>query len=99
VKRIEGVEQVVNKIEVLPLSPFDNNIRWRAARAIYNYPTLQRYGMGTQPSIHIIVANGHLTLTGVVDNEADRNVAGIRANGIFGVFSVTNDLRVGNGRS
>jgi hyperosmotically inducible protein len=99
VKRIEGVEQVVNKIEVLPLSPFDNSIRWRAARAIYNYPMLQRYGLGTQPSIHIIVDNGHITLTGVVDNQTDRNVAGIRANGIPGVFSVTNELRVADHQS
>jgi hyperosmotically inducible protein len=99
VKRIEGVTSVVNKIDVLPLSSFDNSIRWRAARAIYNFPSLQRYGLGTQPSIHIIVNNGNITLTGVVDNQADKNVAGLRANGIPGVFSVTNDLTVADKRS
>jgi hyperosmotically inducible periplasmic protein len=96
VKRIEGVTQVVNKIEVLPLSPFDDRIRLREARAIYSFPSLQRYGLGTQPSIHIIVANGHVTLTGVVNTASDRNVAGIRANGVSGVFSVTNNLQVAN---
>jgi hyperosmotically inducible protein len=99
VKRIEGVEEVINKIQVLPLSSFDDSIRWRAMRAIYGYPMLQRYGMGTQPSIHIIVDNGHVTLRGVVDSETDKNVAYLRANGVSGVFSVTNDLRVANPRS
>jgi hyperosmotically inducible protein len=99
VKRIEGVDRVVNNIEVLPLSSFDNSIRLRAARAIYGFPSLQRYGLGARPSIHIIVNNGNVTLTGVVDNQADKNVAGIRANGIFGVFSVKNDLRVANSQS
>jgi osmotically-inducible protein OsmY len=50
--------------------------------------------MGTQPSIHIIVENGHVTLTGVVNNEADKNLANIRANTVPGVFSVTNNLRI-----
>jgi hyperosmotically inducible periplasmic protein len=95
VKHIEGIEQVDNQIEVLPLSSFDNQIRWKTARAIYNYPMLNRYGMGTQPSIRIIVENGHVTLEGVVDNQSDKEVAGIRANQVSGVFSVTNDLRVG----
>ncbi len=95
VKNVEGVQRVDNQIEVLPLSDFDNQIRWRAARAIYGYPMLNRYGMGTQPSIHIIVENGHVTLEGVVNNQSDKSVAGIRANQVPGVFSVTNDLRVG----
>ena len=99
VKRIEGVEQVINRVQVLPLSSFDNSIRRRAVRAIYGYPMLQRYGMGAHPSIHIIVDNGHVTLKGVVDSQTDKNVAYLRANGIFGVFSVTNDLQVANGRS
>jgi len=60
---------------------------------------LQRYGMGAHPSIHIIVDNGHVTLKGVVDSQADKNVAYLRANGVFGVFSVTNDLQVANTRS
>lgn len=96
VRRIEGVARVDNQIEVLPLSPMDNQIRFAAFRAIYGYPTLQRYAMGALPPIHIIVKNGNLTLEGVVANEADKNIAGIRANGIFGVFSVKNDLRVEN---
>ena len=99
VKRIEGVEQVINQIQVLPLSSFDNSIRWRTVRAIYGYPMLQRYGMGAHPSIHIIVDNGHVTLKGVVDSQADKNVAYLRANGVFGVFSVTNDLQVADTRS
>lgn len=94
VAHIEGVDRVQNDIEVLPLSGIDNQIRWQEARAIYGYPTLNRYGMGTQPSIRIIVENGHVTLEGVVNNQADKNVAGIRANGVPGVFSVTNDLVV-----
>jgi hyperosmotically inducible periplasmic protein len=94
VKHIEGVETVENKIEVLPLSPFDNQIRRQELRAIYGFPTLQRYGMGTMPSIHIIVKNGHVTLEGVVSDQSDKNVAGIQANGVLNVFSVTNNLRV-----
>ena len=94
VKHIEGVSRVDNRIEVLPLSPMDDRIRIATARAIYGYPTLQRYGLGALPPIHIIVKNGNVTLEGVVANEADRNVANIRANGVFGVFSVKNDLRV-----
>lgn len=94
VKRVEGVAQVVNDIKVLPLSPFDNQIRRAEYRAIFSYAGLYRYGMGTIPSIHIIVDNGHVTLIGVVSNEGDKNLAGIRANGVPGVFSVTNDLQV-----
>jgi hyperosmotically inducible protein len=96
VKRIEGVESVENRIEVLPLSPFDDRIRLATYRAIYGFPSLQRYAMGVVPSIHIIVKNGNVTLEGVVANEADKNIANIRANGVFGVFSVKNDLRVEN---
>ena len=94
VKHIEGVSQVVNDIKVLPLSPFDNQIRRAEYRAIFSYAGLYRYGMGVIPSIHIIVENGHVTLIGVVSNEGDKNLAGIRANGVPGVFSVTNDLQV-----
>jgi hyperosmotically inducible periplasmic protein len=96
VKNIEGVGRVVNQIEVLPLSPMDDRIRIATARAIYRYPALQRYAQGALPSIHIIVKNGNVTLEGVVANEADKNIANIRANGVFGVFSVKNDLRVEN---
>jgi hyperosmotically inducible protein len=94
VKRVEGVTGVTNDIKVLPLSPMDDRIRIAEYRAIYGYGPLQRYSMGALPSIHIIVDNGHVTLEGVVANEADRNMANIRANQVFGVFSVTNDLRV-----
>ena len=94
VKHIEGVQNVVNNIQVLPLSPFDNQIRRAEYRAIFGYGPMYRYAMGVLPSIHIIVNNGHVTLSGVVDSEADKNIANIRANGVPGVFSVTNDLRV-----
>jgi hyperosmotically inducible periplasmic protein len=95
VKHLEGVQQVVNKIEVLPLSPNDDRIRRAVYQKIYNYPTLStRYGFQALPSIHIVVKNGNVTLEGVVDNAADKNIAGIQANGVPGVFSVTNNLRV-----
>ena len=95
VKRIEGVQQVMNKIEVLPLSPNDDRIRRAVAQKIYGYPSLStRYGFQALPSIHIIVKNGNVTLEGVVDNASDKNIAGIQANGVPGVFSVTNNLRV-----
>lgn len=96
VKRIEGVTAVTNQIEVLPLSPMDNRIRYATYRSIYGYPALHRYSLGAVPSIHIIAKNGNVTLTGVVSNAGDKNIAGIRANGVPGVFSVTNDLRVEN---
>jgi hyperosmotically inducible protein len=94
VKRIEGVEKVDNQIEVLPPSPMDDRLRGRLFRAIYQYPSLQKYELGVQKPIRIIVKNGHVTLEGVVDNEADKNVAGLRANGVSGTFSVTNNLQV-----
>jgi hyperosmotically inducible protein len=97
VKKIEGVTGVVNQIEVLPLSSEDDRIRMAEFRAIYGDPALStRYGYRAIPSIHIIVKNGHVTLTGVVANEMDRNLVNIRANGVPGVFSVTNNLRVEN---
>jgi len=94
VKHIEGVDRVVNNIEVLPLSPMDDRIRMATYRAIYGYGPLQRYAMGAVPPIHIIVKNGHVTLEGVVANKGDADIANIRANGVPGVFSVTNDLQV-----
>jgi hyperosmotically inducible periplasmic protein len=94
VKRIEGVEKVDNQIEVLPTSPMDDQLRRRLYRAIYGYPPLQKYSLGVQQPIRIIVKNGHVTLEGVVDNEADKNTAGIRANSVSGSFSVTNNLQV-----
>lgn len=94
VKRVEGVTGVTNDIEVLPLSSFDDRIRLAVARAIYGYGPMQRYALGAQPPIHIIVKNGHVTLEGVVANEGDKNIANIRANGVSGVFSVDNKLQV-----
>ncbi|MBM3724476.1 MAG: BON domain-containing protein [Acidobacteria bacterium] len=93
VKKIEGVERVVNQIEVLPLSNQDNQIRLATARAIFGHPSLNQYSLRAVPPIHIIVKNGHVTLEGVVLNEGDRTIAGIQANGVSGVFSVTNNLR------
>jgi len=94
VKRIEGVEKVDNQIEVLPPSPADEGLRLRLFRAIYGEPVLEKYALGVQKPIRIIVKNGHVTLEGVVDSEGDKNIAGIRANGIPGTFSVTNNLQV-----
>src|SRR6202158_2050759 len=94
VKKIEGVEHVDNQIEVLPLSPGDDRIRRQLYRAIYGYPALQKYALGVQQPIRIIVKNGKVTLEGVVDSEADKNIANIRANGVPGVFAVTNNLQV-----
>lgn len=94
VKGIEGVERVDNHIEVLPVSPNDDRIRIAVYRAIYGSQTLNRYALRAVPTIHIIVKGGHVTLEGAVAMEADRNVANIRANGVSGVFSVTNNLRV-----
>ena len=94
VKRIEGVENVDNQIEVLPTSNMDDQLRLRLFRAIYGYTALQRYALSVQKPIRIIVKNGHVTLEGVVDSQADKNTAGIRANGVSGVFSVKNELRV-----
>jgi hyperosmotically inducible periplasmic protein len=94
VKHIEGVESVDNQIEVLPTSPMDDRIRIRLYRAIYGYAPLQKYALGVQKPIRIIVKNGRVSLEGVVDNEGDKNFAGIRANGVSGVFGVTNNLQV-----
>ena len=95
VKRIEGVSKVVNEIEVLPLSPMDDQIRRAEYRAIYGDPELStRYGFRSLPPIHIIVKNGHVKLEGVVANQTDKNIVGIRANGVANVFSVDNALRV-----
>lgn len=94
VKQISGVTNVVNNIKVLPLSSLDNRIRVATYRSVFGFAGLYRYAMGTNPSIHIIVDNGHVTLKGVVSNQGDKNIAYIRANGVPGVFSVTNELLV-----
>lgn len=94
VARIPGVERVVNQIEVLPLSSFDDAIRRQAYRQIFGTAGLYRYAMGTNPSLHIVVKGGHLTLEGVVGREGDRRLANMAAHQVPGVFSVTNNLRV-----
>jgi hyperosmotically inducible protein len=94
VKGIEGVEQVDNQIEVLPPSPNDDRLRRALFRAIYGYGPLEKYSLGVIKPIRIIVKGGHLTLEGVVDSQADKDMAGLRANGVSGVFSVTNNLQV-----
>src|SRR6202049_619899 len=94
VKHIEGVEKVDNQIEVLPPSSMDDQLRLALYRAIYGYPALEKYALGVQKPIRIIVKNGHVTLEGVVDSEADKNLAGLRANGVPGIFSVNNNLQV-----
>jgi hyperosmotically inducible periplasmic protein len=94
VKHIEGVEKVDNQIEVLPPSPMDDRLRLELYRAIYGFPALEKYALGVQKPIRIIVKNGHVALEGVVDNEGDKNLAGVRANGVPGIFSVDNNLRV-----
>ena len=94
VKHIEGVEKVNNQIEVLPNSPMDDRLRRRLYRAIYGYPALEKYALGVQKPIRILVKNGHVTLEGFVDNEGDKNFAFMRANGVPGIFSVDNNLQV-----
>lgn len=94
VKHIEGVEKVNNEIEVLPASPMDSRLRRQLFRAIYGYPALQKYALGVQKPIRIIVNNGHVELDGVVASEADKNLANMRANSVPGIFSVTNNLQV-----
>jgi hyperosmotically inducible protein len=93
---IPGVVTLDNELKVLPLSPFDDRLRAQIARAIYRDPVLSRYAVQAVPPIHIIVDNGHVTLTGVVNTEMERNVAGIRASSSMSFGAVTNDLRVEN---
>ena len=94
VKRIEGVASVRNDIEVLPLSPMDDQLRRAEFRAIYGEAGMQRYANQPIPAIHIIVKNGNVTLEGVVDTEMDINITNLRANQVPNVFSVKNNLVV-----
>jgi len=94
VKHIEGVEKVVNNIEVLPTSINDDRIRRAAYRAIYGNSVLSQYQLRAVPPIHIIVKNGHITLEGVVARQMDKQIAGVQANSVHGAFSVTNNLVV-----
>ena len=94
VKRLAGVTRVVNNIKVLPLSNFDDRIRRATYRSIAQMGGLYRYLQGTNPSLHIVVNNGHVTLEGVVSGSGDKNLAYLAANRVPGVFSVKNNLRV-----
>jgi hyperosmotically inducible protein len=94
VKNVKGVERVVDNIEVLPLSPFDNGIRLRAYNAIFGYPALSRYAINARSPIRILVKNGNITLAGVVNNELDRTLAYNRLRALPGAFTVTNELRL-----
>jgi hyperosmotically inducible protein len=94
VKAVEGVSAVENRIEVLPTSFFDDQIRRGELRAIYGNSVLSRYGLSPYGPIRIIVQNGKVTLKGYVSSQMDKNIAGLQAGTVFGVFSVTNDLKV-----
>jgi hyperosmotically inducible protein len=92
VAKVDGVRKVNDQISVLPVSQFDDQLRLRIARSIYGNPNFSNYGLGPNPSIHVIVNHGHVTLTGVVNNEVDRALARSLATQ-FGVMSVTNNLK------
>jgi hyperosmotically inducible periplasmic protein len=94
IANMPGVKDVVDNVTIEPVSPFDDGLRLRAMRVIYRDPVLSRYAMDPARPIRIIVANGHITLYGSVDSKADKDIAGIRANQIFGAFSVDNKLQV-----
>ena len=95
VEKVEGVEKVVNQIEVLPLSPNDDRLRAAVFRTLFNSGSpLFRYGQQAVPPIHIIVKNGRLTMKGIVANKGDSDIANIRANSVSGLFEVRNELRV-----
>ncbi|MGD0442663.1 MAG: BON domain-containing protein [Edaphobacter sp.] len=92
-----GVKDVIDNIEVAPVSPMDDRIRLAEARAIYGFPQLNKYAIDPAKPIRITVVNGNVTLSGVVDSKADKDIANIRANGVSGVFKVTNNLQVAGG--
>ena len=94
IANMPGVKDVINNVSLEPVSPFDDGIRLRVLRAVYGDPVLNKYAIDPARPIRIIVANGHVILYGEVDSAMDKNVAGIRANGVFGAFSVENKLQV-----
>jgi len=98
VKHIEGVEHVNNQIDVLPPSTMDDQLRLRLFHAIYGDPGLQKYELGVQKPIRIVVKNGHVSLEGVVDTQSDKDLANIRAKSVPGSFSVDNNLQVGESK-
>ncbi len=96
-KNVKGVTQVINNIEVLPLSRFDDTIRYQLVREFSRTGgAFYRYLQGANPSVRIIVDNGRVSLEGYVANKGDVNIANILANGVSGVFSVENNLKYGN---
>jgi len=97
VENTKGVRDVVDNIQVDPVSPNDDRIRAQVFRAVYGYPLLNQFLMDPEKPIRIQVENGHVTLYGMVDNQAEKNAAGIQANTVPGVFSVTNDIQVASG--
>jgi osmotically-inducible protein OsmY len=96
VQRMEGVKDIVNEVKVSPVSMFDDNIRRRTVRAIYGASALNKYAIDPARPIRIIVDNGHISLYGTVINDMDKQIAGMRANQVFGAFSVQNNLTVEN---
>jgi len=94
VSNYPGVKDVIDNIEVAPTSPMDDRIRLDVARAVYGFPTLNKYAIDPAKPIRITVISGNVTLTGVVNNQADKDAAGLRANSVGGVFKVTNSLQV-----
>jgi hyperosmotically inducible periplasmic protein len=94
VKGIPGVARVIDNIEVLPLSPYDDNLRIRAYNAIFSFPALSRYAINSRSPIRILVKDGNITLSGVVNSELDRELIYNRVNSLAGAFSVTNNLRL-----
>lgn len=94
-----GVKDVVDNVEVAPTSPMDDRIRIATARAVYGYPSLNKYSIDPAKPIRITVVNGNVTLSGVVDTKSDKDTAGIRANGVPGVFKVVNNLQVAGAAS
>ena len=97
VENYPGVKDVIDNIEVAPVSPMDDRIRLAEARAIYGFPQLNKYAIDPAKPIRITVVNGNVTLSGVVDTQADKDIANIKANGVSGVFKVINNLQVASG--
>ena len=93
-RRVNGVQDVVNTIRTLPVSTFDDHIRWAIASRIYNHPAFWNYAIQVNPPIHIVVEHGRVTLTGVVNSELERRLAEMLAREVFGAFSVENKLRL-----
>ena len=93
----KGVKDVINEIQVDPVSPMDDRIRFAVFRAVYGFPSLNKYAIDPGKPIRISVQNGNVTLYGEVDSQGDKDTAGIRANGVPGVFHVTNNLQVAGG--